>query len=351
MSNLTDFKNRVREKFKPGEGSRITWFSTGSYAVDRCLGRGLGRGRFHLWQGRESCCKTTLAIHAMVQCQLTNWETGEYDPSRSNPSPTMFVDLEATFDTSWAAKIGIPPDSLDSYTYVVRPENGEQAADIILNALESQCFGLIVVDSNEAFVSASTISKSAEDSVMCDRAKILSRMYRVGTSNLIAAQSKIDKPWQVPTVLCLNQVRDTIGSTHGGYIAPGGRAQNHYSSTILQFNSPHVYDDSTKSYGIGTFKGVSKKNKLHPPKKSFEFTMALKDLRDASGNGLAAGQIDNASSILRDVKALDLMQKTSDGWQILGEIYRVQSDFKDRVNQDIDFQRMVWQQLLELDRE
>ena len=350
MRSLEEFKADVRKKYSPAEGGISGWFSTGSYDVDRCMSRGLTRGRFHLWAGKESTCKTTLALHTMRQCNLINWDTGKFDLTLKKPSPTLFVDAEATFDEHWAEKVGIPRASLDKYNYVVKPEHGEMAADLILNAIESNCFGLIVLDSNEALVSSKTIEKSAEDVVMCDRAKILARIYRVGTANMTKAM-KTGKSWQVPTVLCLNQVRDNIASLHGGFVYPGGRAQLQYSSTILQFNAPNVVDDTAKSYGMGEFKGVCKKNKIGPPKKSFNFNMALKDLTDEDGKGLSAAQIDNASSMLSDIGKLGLMHKNEAGkWVILGDEYRVQADFKTKVRDDYEFQRKVWNQLLEIDR-
>lgn len=346
--SLQDFKNQCRETFKESivEGAIRSRFSTGSYDVDRALGL-MARGRFHLWVGRESSCKTSLSTHTARQVNLINWDTGEYDPTLTNPSPVMFVDLEGTFDMSWAEKIGVPRTSWDEYNYHVQPTSGEIAANIVLGGIESKAFGLIIVDSNEAFVSMKTIEKATEQDVMCDRSKILSRMYRVGQSNLINAIDK-ERPWRTPTVICLNQLRDNIGSMYGGDTIPGGRAQLQYSSTILHFNAPLVKDDSLKSYGIGEFKGVTKKNKTAPPKKNFLFRMALLDLTDDEGNGLSAGQIDNAGSILSDIKTLDLMKKVDKGYEIFGETYRVQSDFKNAMRNDPEALRVVWNKLLEI---
>lgn len=346
--SIQDFKNQCREAFKDDivEMATSSRFSTGSYDVDRGLNK-LARGRFHLWVGRESAGKTSLATHTARQVNLINWDTGEHDPTLSNPSPVLFVDLEGTFDLNWAAKIGIPKESWDNYNYHVQPASGEVAANIVLTGIESGNFGAIFVDSNEAFVSIKTIEKATEQDVMCDRSKILSRMYRVGQSNLIKATNK-EKPWRTPTVICLNQLRDNIGSLYGGDTIPGGRAQLQYSSTILHFNAPLVKDDTVKAYGMGTFKGVVKKNKTAPPKKNFSFNMALLDLTDEEGNGLKAGQIDNASSILADIKSLDLMKKLDKGVEIFGVSYRIQSDFKDAMRNDPEAQRIVWNKLLEI---
>lgn len=346
--SLQDFKNQCRETFKDDivEGATSTRFSTGSYDVDRALNR-VARGRFHLWVGRESAGKTSLATHTARQMNFINWDTGEHDATLQNPSPVLFVDLEGTFDLNWAAKIGIPKDSWDKYNYHVQPTSGEIAANIVLAGIDSRSFGLIIVDSNEAFVSMKTIEKATEQDVMCDRSKILSRMYRVGQSNLIKAIDK-ERPWRTPTVICLNQLRDNIGSMYGGDTIPGGRAQLQYSSTILHFNAPLVKDDSIKAYGIGEFKGVTKKNKTAPPKKNYVFRMALLDLIDEDGQGLKAGQIDNAGSILSDIKDLELMKKADKGVEIFGVHYRIQSDFKNAMRNDPEAQRIVWNKLLEI---
>jgi len=349
MNKVNDFRKMCEDAHGDNLSSGMTkrFISTGSYDVDRAYGGGLWVARFHLWVGRESVGKTTLAIHTMREVNLTNWDTGEYDPSMSNPTPVMFVDLEGTFDETWASKIGVR--DFDDYNYVARPADGEIAANVVLAAIESGTFGLIIVDSNEAFVSRKTIEKAAEDAVMCDRAKILSRMYRVGQAHLNKAMNK-EKPWQSPTVLCLNQLRDDLKSMHGGSTIPGGIAQKQYSTSIVQFNSPLVQDDSKKAYGIGEFKGVTKKNKGHAPKKNFTFEMAIRDLTTEDGDGLTAGQIDNAKSILSDVKDLNLLKKTDNGYEVMGKTFRVQADFKKALREDEKELRRVWQHLLEIHR-
>ncbi len=343
--SVSDFRNRVKKAFgdSVSDAKNLGSISTGSYDVDRAYGKGLTRGRFHLWAGKESTGKTSLAIHTMREVNSVNWDTGERDETFSNPSPVLFVDLEGTFDESWARKIGVR--DFESYNYIVRPADGDTAADIILTGIEDGSFALIIVDSNEAFVPKKTLEKSAEDAVMCDRAKILSRVYRVGTAHL---NKFTGEPWRKPTVLCLNQNRDHIGTTPGAPTIPGGRAQLGYSSSIVQFGSPLVADDSLKSYGLGEFKGVTKKNKVHPPKKNFLFKMALRDLVDEENNGLRAGQIDNAASILKDVKELELLRKVDGGYEVFGDTYRTQSDFKTSLRSDPEKMRKIWKNLLEM---
>ena len=344
------FKQEAKDSFKDdlGEGGMSGYLSTGCYDLDRALNGGLRFGRFHLWAGKESAGKTSMSLHTMRQTNLINWETGKYDPSLSNPTPVMFVDLEGTYDDNWAEKIGVPRDAQDDYNYVARPATGNVAADLVLNGLESGEFGLIIVDSNEAFTATTTLEKSTEDNIMCDRAKILARMYRVGQAHMNRMINK-DKPWKTPTILCLNQIRDQIGGYGASApVYPGGRSQLQYSSTIVQFNSPLVMDDQKKSYGKGEFKGVVKKNKCGPPKKNFAYQMAIRDM--SQEGDLRAGQIDNSGSILKDIKSLGLMTKTDSGYEVFNKPYRVQSDFKKELTENPQLEREVWYQLIEMDR-
>ena len=84
---------------------------TGSIALDIALGiGGLPRGRVVEIYGPESSGKTTLAIHAIANCQALG-------------GIAAFIDAEHAFDPEYAKKLGVDIDNL----LVSQPDTGEQA--------------------------------------------------------------------------------------------------------------------------------------------------------------------------------------------------------------------------------
>ena len=82
--------------------------STGSIGLDIALGvGGLPRGRIIEIYGPESSGKTTLAIHAIAECQ-------------KNGGTCAFIDAEHALDPSSAKKHGVDIDSL----LISQPDSG-----------------------------------------------------------------------------------------------------------------------------------------------------------------------------------------------------------------------------------
>ena len=85
--------------------------STGSISLDMCLGvGGFPRGRVIEIYGPESSGKTTLAIHAIAECQKKG-------------GIAAFIDAEHAFDRSYAEALGVNTEDL----LISQPDNGEQA--------------------------------------------------------------------------------------------------------------------------------------------------------------------------------------------------------------------------------
>ena len=82
--------------------------STGSIGLDIALGiGGLPRGRIIEIYGPESSGKTTLAIHAIAECQKTG-------------GTAAFIDAEHCLDPSYAKKLGVDIGSL----LISQPDSG-----------------------------------------------------------------------------------------------------------------------------------------------------------------------------------------------------------------------------------
>ena len=114
----------------------VSVVSTGSIGLDIALGvGGLPRGRIIEIYGPESSCKTTLAIHAIAECQKTG-------------GTCAFIDAEHALDPAYAKKLGVDIDSL----LISQPDSGEQALEIAETLVRSNAVDVLVVDSVAALV-------------------------------------------------------------------------------------------------------------------------------------------------------------------------------------------------------
>ena len=104
---------------------------SGSILLDEALGvGGYPKGRIIEIYGPESSGKTTLALHAVAECQ-------------KNGGIAAFIDAEHALDPTYAKNLGVNIDDL----WISQPDNGEQALEITERLVRSGAIDIIVVDS------------------------------------------------------------------------------------------------------------------------------------------------------------------------------------------------------------
>src|SRR5690606_34501681 len=114
---------------------------TGSLGLDIALGiNGFPRGRGVEIYGPESSGETTLAIHAIAECQRKG-------------GIAAFIDAEHAFDRNYAQALGVDTENL----LISQPDNGEQALEITENLIRSGAIDIIVIDSVAALTPRSEI--------------------------------------------------------------------------------------------------------------------------------------------------------------------------------------------------
>ena len=104
---------------------------TGSLLLDEALGvGGYPKGRIIEIYGPESSGKTTLALHAIAECQKQGGQAA-------------FIDAEHAIDPVYAKDVGVNIDEL----ILSQPDSGEQALEIAEMLASSSAISLIIVDS------------------------------------------------------------------------------------------------------------------------------------------------------------------------------------------------------------
>jgi len=220
---------------------------TGSLGLDIATGiNGFPRGRIVEIYGPESSGKTTLAIHAIAECQKTG-------------GIAAFIDAEHAFDKTYAEALGVDTENL----LISQPDNGEQALEITEHLIRSGAIDIIVIDSVAALVPRSEIEGEMGDSKMGLQARLMSQAMRKLTATIGRTGC---------CCIFINQLREKIGVMFGNpETTTGGNALKFYASMRIDIrrSGSAIKDKEGNVMGNPT-KIKIVKNKLAPP---FRITM------------------------------------------------------------------------------
>ena len=226
----------------------VETISTGSLSLDLALGvQGFPKGRVVEIYGPESSGKTTLAIHAIAECQKKG-------------GIAAFIDAEHAFDRFYAEALGVDTENL----LISQPDNGEQALEIAENLIRSGAIDIIVIDSVAALVPRSEIEGEMGDSKMGLQARLMSQALRKLTGTIGRTGC---------CCIFINQLREKIGVMFGNpETTTGGNALKFYASVRLDIRrSGSAIKDKEGNVQGNHVKVKVVKNKLAPPFRIAEF--------------------------------------------------------------------------------
>ena len=220
---------------------------TGSISLNAALGvGGYPKGRIIEIYGPESSGKTTLAIHAIAECQKAG-------------GVAAFIDAEHAFDRFYAEKLGVDIANL----YISQPDNGEQALEIADQLIRSSAVDILVVDSVAALTPKAEIEGDMGENKVGLHARLMSQALRKLTGTISKTKT---------TCIFINQLREKIGVMFGSpETTTGGNALKFYASVridVRKANAP-IKDGETAIGSQVKVKVV--KNKVAPPFRKAEF--------------------------------------------------------------------------------
>ena len=276
---------------------------SGSLLLDEALGvGGYPKGRIIEIFGPESSGKTTLALHAIAECQKQGGRAA-------------FVDAEHAIDPVYAKNLGVDIDEL----ILSQPDSGEQALEIAEMLASSGAINLIIVDSVAALVPQAELDGEMGDNSVGMQARLMSKAMRKLAGILNKKECAI---------IFINQLREKVGVLYGNpETTSGGRALKFYSSIRIDIRRTEAIKNGSDIVG-NTCRIKIVKNKVSPPFKQCEIDIIY-------GQGIS-----KEGEILDRAVELGVIRKAGSWFEYKGnKIAQGRDSAKHYIKENIDIQK------------
>lgn len=241
IMNLEDFKKSIQKT--QGKGAVISALDKESYGdVIPCtsfsLRNALGIGGFakrklYTVDGQYSTGKSTLCYDVIGHAMKTYGDN------------CLLIDKEDAYTTDYGELLGIDNEKLT----IVTPKTQEGMYDILIDALNSNLFGVIAVDSVTAFAPEARFEGSV---VMGIEARVNSDKMRLVADALSKSNT---------CLIMIQQQRSKIGVIGDPTTVSGGDAIPFYSHVRIRITRSEIKRDEQQN----TMKFTVIKNKMAPP--------------------------------------------------------------------------------------
>lgn len=293
---------------------------TGIFPLDHALGGGWPAGQIQNLWGHKSSGKTTVVLRSIgealklcANCWGRPGATCQCG-SKYRPPVVAFIDSEGTLDLDWAARQGVPRESL----IVNTPDSGEQAIDVADALLRSGELDILAMDSIAFLVPENEITESVKTQTMGVQARLVGRSMRKFRMALNAAYN--DK--RMPTIFLTNQIRMKIGVIFGNpETQPAGLAPGFTSMTEVRMGAQsYKLEEKTKRPLYVDIDFKVEKNKSAVSKKQGDFRLILSDTETKR-----LGDVYDEGVMVEEAEACGLVENKGGTWLCLGEKYPTKS--------------------------
>ena len=316
MSQLDKLVNEINKSWKEDIASkgikRVTCkkIPFSSPRLNYMLYGGLPRGRLIEFAGEENGGKTTTALDICKNAQKLFRDEWEEELSNKDTSPerkkyleargpqkVVYADCENTLDEDWATTLGVDVDDM----YILKPQtqSAEDIFQMLLEMIETDEAGLVVVDSLGVMLSQQAYDKEMSEKTYGGISMALT---------LFSKKAVLLCKKTMCTLIGINQMRDDLNSPYGGRTTTGGKAWKHNCSVRLEFAKGDYFDENgnrlnktcESPYGNKVLVAIKKTKVDKPDRKTGYYTLTydigIDDVVDLIEVGLKCGVIDKAGS-------------------------------------------------------
>lgn len=286
MSELDVLFKEINKKFgdevatlgvKPKNYSLLKFSSP---RMNYCLYGGLPRYRLIQFAGPFGSGKTTSVCDIIANYQ-----------KEKDAKEVVYIDNEQTFDEQWANTLGVNTKKIR----LVQPEgaNDIQVFQMVLDIVKTGEAGIVVIDSLATLVPEQVADEDMDKQQRGGIAKSLAMFL----NKIIPLLKKNEC-----TLICLNQVRDSM-DPYKMFTIPGGKALEHHSSVILIFQRGQFFDmkgkplttSSPNPFGNYVNASVYKTKVCRPDRKlgfyTLTYTKGIDAVSDTVDCGIEFGMI------------------------------------------------------------
>lgn len=258
MSKLDILVNQINRQYKEDIASRgipVRHFEKipfSSPLANYMLYGGIPRGRIIEFAGEENGGKTTTALDIVANAQKlfekeykNELEELTLNDKRSKDQEVrlkylndrgvkkiVYCDCENTLDVEWAEKLGVDTSNM----ILLKPmsQTAEQIFEMLLQMMETDEVGLVIIDSLGVMLSAQAFEKTMEEKTYGGIAAPLTLFSK--KAELLC--TKYDC-----TLIGINQMREDM-SGYGQQITTGGKGWKHNCSLRLMFRKGDYIDEN-----------------------------------------------------------------------------------------------------------
>jgi recombination protein RecA len=201
--------------------------SFGYKCLDDITGGGIVYGNTTTIWGSKGCGKSTIAYKLLATAQ-------------KNHKIAAYLDVERSYDATWAKKFGVDTESL----VYVACKTAEEVLDTVIKLCKSSVVDVIVLDSiqglsphGEQYEGKGEKDKSVQNDTMALLARKLSQFFRMATPYISDAKCAL---------VLIGQARMDLGSFIKMETLSGGHALMHNSRLILRLRRGQKADAPTE---------------------------------------------------------------------------------------------------------
>jgi recombination protein RecA len=222
---LAKLDPKTRARVQSAQDVQIEKQLTPSIGLNFALRGGLGYGRQALVWGNKSAGKSSFCLQMIALAQKEG-------------KTCAWIDAEASYDQSWAEKLGV-----DSSSLIYSPAKTINDMVDVATKLMDAGVDLIVVDSISALLPAIYFEKDGNEM------KDLQDTKQIGAEakDMTHAVKMLNYANKNTLLVLISQQRNQFGSMHASHIPTGGMAVKFFSSTVIKLWSSEAEANAIKA--------------------------------------------------------------------------------------------------------